>query len=52
MDVPGGPLVVVGDDTSSRLCLVNDTKTWGAEMADKGLGPCPRQAMGTCTCSK
>ena len=50
--VPDGPLVMVGDDHHSRLCLVNDTTTWGEVMTAKGLGECPRAAQGRCNCSR
>ena len=52
VSIPGAPLVMVGDDSHSRMCLVNDTKSWGDVMQLKGVGPCPRAAQGTCNCNK
>lgn len=51
MGVPDG-LVVVGDDAGCRMCLVNDAKSWVADMDDKGLGPCPQAAAGRCNCHR
>jgi hypothetical protein len=50
VELPDGPLVVVGDDKVCRMCLVNDAKSWVRDMDAKGLGPCPRAAACCCNC--
>lgn len=45
-------LIVAGDDSNCRMCLINDVKSWAREMEAKGWGLCPRAAAGSCTCSR
>lgn len=45
-------LTLAGAKDECRMCLVNDARSWAQEMQERGWGPCPRAASGTCNCAR